>query len=47
MDINKLFNMVVLNEETKDVPILYIIKVFNCVLEVIGSGECFYKTEND
>lgn len=47
MDINKLFNMVVLSEETKDVPIWHIIKVFNCVLEVIGSGECFYKPEND
>lgn len=47
MDVNKLFNTVILNEEIKDVPILYIIMVFNCVIEAIGSGECFYKTEND
>lgn len=47
MDICKLFNMVVFSEETKDVPILYIIKVFNCVLDMIGTGECFYKTGID
>ena len=47
MDINKLFNMVVLNEDIKDIPILYIIMVFNCVLETISSGECFYSLEND
>lgn len=47
MDISKLFNMAVFNEETKDVPIIYIIKVFNCILEIIGSGECFLDTEYD
>lgn len=47
MDVNKLFNTVILSEDIKNVPILYIIMVFNCVLEAISSGECFYKTERD
>lgn len=47
MDIDKLFNMVVLNEDIKDIPLLHIILVFNCVLDVISTGECFYRLEND
>lgn len=47
MDINKLFNEVMTNTDVKDVPIIYIIKVFNCVLDLISSGECFYTTESD
>ena len=45
MDINELFRTVVLSDDVKDIPILYIIMVFNCVLDAISSGECFYKTE--
>ncbi len=47
MDIEKLFKTVMLSDEVKDVPIIYIITVLNCVLDVIGTGECFYKTEID
>ncbi len=47
MDIEKLYKTVMLSDEVKDVPIIYIITVLNCVLDVIGSGECFYKTETE
>ncbi len=47
MDIVKLFKSVMLSDDVKDIPIIYIMTVFNCVLDVIGSGECFYKTEID
>ena len=45
MDIEKLFKKVIASSEVKHVPILYIIAVFNCVLEEIGTGECFYSLE--
>lgn len=47
MDIDKLFKKVINSDEVKDVPIIFIITVFNCILEEISSGECFYKTENE
>ena len=45
MDIIKLFEKVLESEDVKDIPLLYIFDVVCCVVEVIGSGECFYKTE--
>jgi hypothetical protein len=45
MDVNKLYLMVMASDEVKDVPILHIMKVLYCVLELIGSGECFYENE--
>ena len=45
MDIDKLFKNVVTNDDVKDVPIIFIITVFNCVLDEISTGECFYTTE--
>ena len=45
MDIDKLFHKVISSEEISNVPLLFIIIVFNTVLDAIGSGECFYKTE--
>jgi hypothetical protein len=47
MDVEKLYKTVMLSEEVKDVPIIYIMTVLNCVLDVIGSGDCFYKLEDD
>lgn len=47
MDIDKLFKKVIASDEVKNVPILFIITVFNCVLEEISSGECFYQTETE
>ena len=45
MDVNKLFFKVMASDEVKDIPIIYIMAVFNSVLEAISSGECFYSTE--
>ena len=45
MDIIKLFEMVLGNEDTKDIPVLYVILIFNSVIDAINTGECFYKME--
>lgn len=45
MDIEKLFEKVINNEEMQSVPLKYIFKVFICVLDAISSGECFYINE--
>lgn len=45
MDIDKLFRKVIDSDEVKNVPIIFIITVFNCVLDQISTGECFYTTE--
>lgn len=47
MDIDKLFKKVIASDDVKSIPIIFIIMVFNCVLDEISSGECFYKTEID
>jgi len=47
MDIDKLFKKVIASDEVKSVPIIFIIMVFNCVLESISDGDCFYVTEID
>lgn len=47
MDIDKLFKKVISSDDVKDVPILFIIMVFNRVIEEISSGECFYSMENE
>lgn len=47
MDIDKLFKNVINSEDVGSVPIIFIIMVFNCVIDAISSGECFYKTEFD
>ena len=47
MDVIKLFEKVLESEEVKDIPILYVFTVVCCVVDAIGSGECFYKTEYD
>lgn len=45
MDIIKLFKKVMTYEEMKDIPIGHIYIVIRCVIEAIGTGECFYETE--
>lgn len=47
MDINKLFTKVITDNEVKDIPIIYIMAVFNSVMDAIGSGECFYRDDID
>ena len=45
MDIIKLFKKVLESEEMQSIPLLYICMVFNCVVEAINEGECFYPVE--
>lgn len=45
MDIKKLYEKVISNAEVKDIPLIYVLTVLNCVLEAIGTGDCFYPTE--
>lgn len=47
MDVNKLFEKVMSNNEIAKVPLFYVFIVMNCVLDAIGSGDCFYETEID
>lgn len=45
MDIKKLFEKVMSNEEMKGIPLIYVYLVFNAVIDAINSGECFYINE--
>lgn len=45
MDIKKLYEKVIQSEEVHDIPLLHILAVLNVVIEVIGTGECFYENE--
>lgn len=47
MDVNKLFEKVMSSNEIAKIPLFYVFVVMNCVLDAIGSGECFYETEID
>ena len=43
MDIKKLYEKVIQSEEVHGIPLIHILAVLNCVMAVIGEGECFYK----
>jgi hypothetical protein len=45
MDIKKLYEKVIQDKDVHDIPLLHILRVLNVVLDVIGSGECFYENE--
>jgi hypothetical protein len=47
MDVLKLCKKVLENEDVKEIPLLYVLIVVGCVIDAIGSGECFYNTEFD
>lgn len=47
MDIKKLMEMVLANEEIQDIPLIFVLAVMNSVVEAISSGECFLSTEYD
>ena len=47
MDVIKLFEKVMKDDEVRDIPLMYVFTVVCCVVEAISSGECFYKTEFD
>ena len=45
MDIKKLYEKVIQSEEVHGIPLLHILAVLNVVIELIGTGECFYENE--
>ena len=45
MDIKKLYEKVIQSDEVHDIPLIHILAVLNCVMEIIGNGECFYDNE--
>lgn len=45
MDIKRLYEKVIQSEEVHGIPLIHILTVLNVVMEVIGSGECFYENE--
>ena len=45
MDILKLCRKVLESDEVQGIPLVYVILVFNSVIEAINSGECFYTNE--
>ena len=47
MDIQKLYEIVIKNEDVHGIPMIHILTVLNAVLDAIGTGECFYETEHD
>ena len=47
MDIKKLYEIVIKNEDVHGIPMIHILTVLNAVLDAIGTGECFYETEHD
>ena len=45
MDLKKLYEKVIQSEEVHGIPLIHILAVLNCVMEIIGNGECFYENE--
>lgn len=45
MDTDKLFKALTSNEDLKDIPLTYIMRITIAVFEIINSGECFYQLE--
>lgn len=47
MDMKKLCKLLFENENIKNIPLEYVIKVVAAIFEIINSGECFYENECD
>ena len=45
MDIVKLCEKVLEDEDVKDIPVIYVYAVVYSVINAIGTGECFMETE--
>lgn len=45
MDIKKLYEKVIQSADVHGIPLIHILTVLNCVIEIIGEGECFYENE--
>ena len=41
----KLCKKLLENEDIKDIPLEYVIKIVAVLFDIINSGECFYKDE--
>lgn len=46
LDGDKLFKILTNNEQLKDIPILYIVRITECVILAINSGKCISKLED-
>lgn len=47
MDLKKLCDKVLENEDVQDIPLIFVFTVINSVIDAISSGECFLSTEYD
>ena len=47
MDMNKLCEKLIKDENLKDIPFTYVFRVVFSIFAIIDSGECFYKNELD
>ena len=47
MDLKKLFDKVLENEDVQGIPLIFVFAIMNSVIEAISSGECFLSTEYD
>jgi len=45
MDITKLYEKLIQNEDLHGIPQLHILAVLIAVVEAIGDGDCFYENE--
>ena len=46
MNMDKLYELIINNEELQDIPLTYIVRIAIAVFEAINSGECMYKLED-
>ena len=47
MDLQKLCDKVLENEDVQGIPLIFVFAVMNSVIEAISSGECFLSSEYD
>lgn len=47
MDMNKFYEAIMNEQSIRDIPILYVLRVALVVFEIINSGECMYKNEEE
>ena len=45
MDMDKFYKLITSDEDLRDIPLIYIMRVAIAVFEIINSGECFYELE--
>ena len=45
MDMERFYKIITSDEELKDIPLIYVMRVAIAVFEIIDSGECLYRLE--